>query len=170
MKIYFINGIVPCIVVQTQKELDSIPASWEGTIEVRFGHETNPCIITQDRTYIIRGNSYVAVYNNAVAIARDNVHVEAFENAHIEAYNNAYVAVADDATVYCYHSSVIEAFNNAFVHNMGTCGKVIMHNGWEDAAEHHISHTDKPCDIIGKVMYLEDRYGAPHLSQLWWCK
>ena len=158
MKIYFINGIVPCIVVRTQKELDSIPASWEGAIEVRFGHETNPCIITQDRTYIIRGNSYVAVYNNAVAIARDNVHVEA--------YNNAYVAVADDATVYCHHSSVIEAFDNAFVHNMGTCGKVTMHNGWQHAVDHHIPHTEP----IGKVMYLEDRYGAPHLSQLWWCK
>ena len=158
MKIYFINGIVPCIVVRTQKELDSIPASWEGAIEVRFGHETNPCIITQDRTYIIRGNSYVAVYNNAVAIARDNVHVEA--------YNNAYVAVADDATVYCHHSSVIEAFDNAFVHNMGTCGKVTMHNGWKHAVAHHIPHTEP----IGKVMYLEDRYGAPHLSQLWWCK
>ena len=165
MKIYFI-GIVPCIVVRTQKELDSIPASWEGAIEVRFGHETNPCIITQDRTYVIRGNSYVSL-NNGVAIARDNSTVDAFENAYVEAYNNSHISLHDNSQVACFQSSVVEAFDNAFVHNMGTCGKVTMHNGWKHAVAHHIPHTDKP---IGKVMYLEDRYGAPHLSQLWWCK
>lgn len=170
MNIYFINGVVPYIVARSQKELDSIPISWNGSIEIRFETVDDPCVITQSRAvaYIVRGNSFVEAHNGVAVIARDNSHVTARGNSTIEAYNNSYVSAHDNSTVNANHSSVVDAYDNAMIHNHGNCGRICFYSDWQHAVNHHFTHTEKSYNDIGVVLYQESRYGDPHIERFIW--
>ncbi len=136
------------IIVNTQSEIDAIPADFTGLIIVKGGSVYDPIRLAKalESAHVValesahveaRGSAHVVALESAHVVAlesahvvaRGSAHVVAWEGAHVEARGSAHVEALESAHVVAWEGAHVEARGSAHVEARGSAHVV----AWEGA-------------------------------------
>lgn len=108
------NGVMK---VNTQEELNAVPADYEGRVIVNFGTEDAPAQIAQKYVQpVLVPNRFVATARNDSNVqAGENASIYAFDNSHVVGYGSSYIEISDSCRAELYEQSVCNAFGTSAV-------------------------------------------------------